>query len=254
MEKRGQITIFLAAALVVLFVIMLLFLARGRIIEQFKTPNVQQQLQTELTLIEKEISRCVTTETNKLLEILARQGGHLHTSNTVYYNGKQVTVLCQHIPNSNACLSTPLVKKTIQQELDKELTQKLGSCIDLTPFKRIDYELTEGPFILQSQINPEHVLITLHYPLALKKDDVTLTKESYTQEVDAPLGTLIQVTNDILNQEATTGTFDPLDYTLIHLNKYTLQLKKPYPHKVYLLETRERPAYQLKFAIAGADA
>ena len=80
---------------------------------------------------------------------------------------------------------------------------------------------------------------------------MTVQKEEFNQEVNIPLGTLLNVANDILIQEATTGSFDPISYTLLHLNKYTIELKKPYPNKVYTIQNEQLPAYVFSFAVTG---
>ncbi len=78
-----------------------------------------------------------------------------------------------------------------------------------------------------------------------------LTIQEFFTALSYPLGNLYDVAvNNIIDTEAEFGNFEQLLYMITHKGKIIIELKKPYPDKLYLLRTNDNP-FKFQFFIQG---
>ena len=99
-------------------------------------------------------------------------------------------------------------------------------------------------------IGLDRVIVDLNQPLRLTKGDEVIEQSIFTESFSYPLGRLYDVSQDIVNAEATLGSFDQLPYILAHKGTYIIDKKKPYPDILYILTTKDSP-YIFQFFIEG---
>lgn len=251
MQKRGQVTVFVMIGLVALMVIVLLFFARNTLQEQItKATDVEKYLNMQANAIQGEITECTTKKTKEAAEILAAQAGYFNPTNFIAYYGKKVGFRCTNRLEERGCQNDPIIKTTIVQKIEERLNTEIASCIDLSTWKTKDFQLHTEELQTSVALKEQATQVEVNYPITLKRNEVTITRESTIIQLPIPLEAFIEATNKILNKEAKGEQVDPLLESIESNKKYTVEIKKPYPHRVYIITT---PTSELEwwFAIEG---
>src|SRR3989344_2991733 len=212
MEKRGQVTTFIIVGIVALIVVILLFSLKDSLLIKIGGEKAAQDyLKGQMKGIEDEIGDCVAKESNDVLVLIGKQGGYIESVDSVSYNGVNVAVLCNDIMNNNNCLNNGLFNSDVENELNIYLKDRLKECINLRKFK-------EG--------------FKLH-DYELKYDINTL-----------------DVVNDILNSEASSGDFDIVGYNMKHINEYDITMTWRGANKIYIIKDDD---YLFQFVVGGEN-
>ncbi len=251
MQKRGQVAIFIIVGIVLISALVLVFFFRDSLREGFKNiVNKEEYANSQFNEIQTMIEKCIDKETVKKVNLLGEQGGYFNPLNYDNYYGKKVTILCDNVAGKDYCLAKPLDLEDVNLRLNKELKFSVKNCINLEPYTGKNYLLNTGTFDLQSEINPDNVLVTVNYPVKIKYDEVEVKKDTFIKKVKVPLGNAVILTNTILNSEATNGEFDALVAGFISKGIFTVEKRKSYPNKIYILDFGNGK-YKFNFAIEG---
>ncbi len=251
MTKRGQVTLFVVIALVVLIAVALYLYARE---EYGLTVPTPQYLQSQLIPIQDNIERCVEKEFTPAATLLGQQGGSYIPSDSVLYKGKNVKVVCANIPGKTQCLNILQSFTRIESELAVYLNYKMDQCINKDLAKNKPGYTVEGTkgVTITVDARGDGIQLTVDYDIKLAKEGQSVTLPAITKVLrDAPLHELYGVAVDIVNSEATTGDFDNLGYMLQKRGQYLIQTDKPFPNTIYKI-TKKNSNYPYWIAITGA--
>ena len=247
MEKRGQITIFVILGIVIVAVIVLLFAFRKDIIPT----SSQTGINSEMKAAKQIITDCLEKSSQAPVEKIGMQGGYLSPAPYTFrlWNDTQISYLCFNQAEKNTCTNRLLTVRKMEEQLSAAIEEGLKACVDLTDIKGVDI-IAQKDFDVTTRVLPYQVLVDLDYPITVKSkvSDAKATEKKFSYIMDAPLGDLYNVAQDILDLETDIGMFDQLTYMLVKLGKYTIYVVKPYPDKIYVLKLRENP-YRFQFAV-----
>ncbi len=247
--KRGQITTFAIVGIVLVAAVLLILYLRGQF---FFGPVTPETLGERLQSIDEHVTTCVQEVAPDYIKRIGLQGGHLKTPEGTYRLREDVTIsyLCYNIPDENTCSNRLLLRTDMETELENAIDQALAGCIDLSKFGR-GYELaTSGKRKTNVTIGDDVVSVDVYMPVVLRKGDVKIDEDTFTTNFNYPLGRLYEVSQDIINVEATLGEFDQLSYMLAKKGQYIIEKDKPYPDKLYMLRTKDSD-YLFQFFIEG---
>jgi len=249
MKKRAQVTVFIILGIIILAAIALLFYARSRIF--FGTPT-PERLEIELDLIKKQVEDCIQEISPEYIERIGLQGGYLITHPGTYrlYNNYPVSYLCYNQPGKPTCTNRMLLLKDMEEDLSKHINSGLARCINLQEFKKYGYDIQTGTRKVTVEIGKENVIVSLNYPITIKKDTVEVSVSEFSAIFNYPLGRLYDVSLDIIDGETEFGEFDQLIYMLAKRGQYVIDKQRPYPDKLYISKTKDSP-YIFQFFIEG---
>ncbi|PIN80907.1 hypothetical protein COV16_00195 [Candidatus Woesearchaeota archaeon CG10_big_fil_rev_8_21_14_0_10_34_8] len=249
MNKRGQITIFVILGIVIVASLILLFTFRKDILP----PTTEAGINAQMREAKNMITDCLEKESLEPINKIALQGGYLSPGVDTFrlWNDTQISYLCFNIENQDNCRNRLLTIRNMEEQLSKVIENNLPTCVDLSEIGGVNIEANK-PFIVTTRILPLQVLVELEYPVTVKSKigEASASEKKFSYIVDAPLGDLYNVAQDILDQETSVGIFDQLSYMLLKLGKYTVYVEKPYPDKIYRLKFREG-SYMFQFGIQG---
>lgn len=249
MKKRAQVTVFIILGIVILAAIALFFYARTRIFFGAATP---ERLENELELIKKQVEDCIQEISPEYIERIGLQGGYLITPPGTYrlYNNYSVSYLCYNQPGKPTCINRMLLLKDMEEDLSKHINSGLDRCINIYEFKKYGYDVKTGTRNTVVKIGKETVMVSLNYPITIRKDTVEVSKSEFSAIFNYPLGRLYDVSLDIIDGETEFGEFDQLIYMLAKRGQYIIDKQRPYPDKIYILKTKDSP-YIFQFFIEG---
>lgn len=247
-DKRGQVTTFVIVGIVILAIVILLYFLRGQL---FLGPVTTTTLQDRLVPLETHIKDCLKRISDEPIKRIGLQGGYLSLGEGTYrtQQGQGISYLCYSQGGRATCSNRMLTSTHMEQQLSDAISKGLATCLNIGKFKK-GFDLKIGQQKVTTAIGPSAVVVTLNLPLTLKKDDVVVQRDSFSQTFPYPLGRLHEVSQDIVDYESEFGEFEQLSYMLTHKGEYIIDKKKPYPDKVYILKTKDSP-YIFQFMIQG---
>ncbi len=253
LKKRGQATLLITVGIIILILLSIAFYLRS----SFITPPKIEDLQKETDCPQKIITDCIGRVAPDYINLIGKQGGYLNTPPDTFrlFNGSRVSVLCYNIPGRDECINRMLTKEEMEKQLENALDFALQSCVNVQSCKGFSSGFSiQTPKKLKTDVNIEKdkVLVKVNYPVVLtSRSGAQLTVQDFSTALDYPLGSLYDVAvNQVIDTEAEFGNFEQLLYMITHKGKILIELKKPYPDKLYILKTNNNP-FRFQFFIQG---
>lgn len=238
MQKRGQIAIFVIAAIVIIAAVLFFVLFRGKIsLNQTKYPE-------EAYSVREYAQSCIQQALEEANDIVGIQGGYYNlpdkhfVSNLSemaywYYEGKKMT------PQ----------KTNIESEISSYISESLLFCFAGDYFPGI--ELSTRNSIVKTNIESDKVASSVEFRVFLTKNDNTVELDKdYQAEVKSQLGSIYIVGSEIVNKEIANKSVIDIGYLLDQ--KYeTTGLTYGDKEIVYILSYQNQTtneSYMLRFA------
>jgi hypothetical protein len=244
---RGQVSGFTLLGIVLVAVVILLFFLRGQLGLDTILPG-----RSSPEYVGDHITQCLLEVVPEYLDRIGIQGGYLSTPPGTFRLHQDITVsyLCYNIEGSRLCQNRMLTPVDMEQELAAAIDKGLNTCIDFGPYRKRGSQLTVGQRSVLVEIGPDLTRVTVKQPLRLVRGDIVVDEDTFSETFDYPLGRLYSVSQDIVNGETTFGEFDQLSYMLAHKGLYLMDKQRPYPDKLYALQTKDHP-FVFQFFIEG---
>jgi len=245
-EKRGQVTIFVIIAIVIIGGIIVFFAATDygkRIVDQVTGREID---------VNSELRDCIENNENinKNIEKILIQGGSLEPSNYYPYNDTKVDYLCYTNEFLKTCImQKPLLMKSIEEEISQVVRADVESC-----FVSVKEELEARGYNVinnRGEISVEIVPGSLIY--RVKKDfsvsrENTQRFENFEIRRNTELYQILSISTSILNSEARIGDSDPVVYMTLYPKIKVEKYKKGEGSKLYILTDRNS-GDQFRFAV-----
>ena len=208
-NKKGQVTIFIIIALVIVVL--------GVLIYMFY-PEIKSGLGLEPKNPPAFIQSCIEEEIKGSVEKLSLQGGSLNPEHYILYNNEKIEYLCYAGEYYKICVvQQPMLKEHIESEIKEEVKEKVGECFNSMKEsyqkKGYDVSLREGETSVE--LLPKRIVATFNYSLTLTKGE-SEKYDSFVVILNNNLYELISISNSILEWEATYGDAE----TTIYMNYY----------------------------------
>lgn len=224
---KGQVTIFIILAIVILAVLLIIFYPR---IKVAITPLAADD----------QVSQCIGDQLGNFMENIAEQGGSADAQNTISYQGRKIEYLCYTNEYYKTCvMQQPFLKQHVESEILNYIDSKAQDCVNqmATSFQNKGYDVSRK----QGNISVELVFGALKI---IANTPVTLTKGS-TQAFDkfvyvknSAMYDLIMTSESLLNYEARYGDSDTQTFMLYYPDIRIEKLKQDDGSKIYRLENR----------------
>ena len=244
MDKRGQVTVFIIIAVVVVIVVGLFFFLRDYY--GVGVP-VQTFLEGPKQSIEKNVRECVDSTIVPGLVLLGSQGGYMYPLDFRLYKDKKVSYLCQ----APDCVNNLRPERFVEEELESYLLGEMNGCVNknLVKSKR-GYEVKDATLGVDVTFLGAVVQVEVDYPVEITKGGVTERLSTVKQNVEVPFGELYGVAYDVVTAYATEGEFYHLPYMLGKKGAFEIQVDKPYPDVVYMINKKDSE-YMFYMAVEG---
>ena len=205
-DKKGQISIFIIVAVVIVGLIILIF--------AFPKLNVFVSDVNPSTFLRD----CVKPEINSNLEALSKQGGYLNPENYVMYQGNRIEYLCYTSENYVPCkVQQPLLVKHVEQELKDKIKPAAQQCVSelKSKYESQGYNVrtTEGDVTVS--IAPGNIIVDFLSPMSITKES-TQTFDRFAVAIDSEMYDLLATATNIIQFESTLGDSE----TTVYLNYY----------------------------------
>ena len=198
MEKRGQITIFIIVAILIVVVGIIIYFFRvdiGAFISGEVVPSTF-------------IGECIEPTVLEGIKSLSEQGGYANPEGFILYGGKKIKYLCYTSEYYRTCMvQQPLIIEHFEKELGEIINKKADECI--AELKEIYESKGYGVSGMSEtktnvEIIPEKIRVTVESPLIVTKE-TTQTFNEYRKEIPGSMYDLLMIATSIIDYESTYG-------------------------------------------------
>jgi hypothetical protein len=222
MEKRGQVTVYVILALVIVVLAVVLY---------FFSPRIGTILGGDAEP-DDYIRDCVLPALDEGLDLVSKQGGYVSPEGSVLYQGSQVKYLCYtshyHVP---CYVQQPLLVSHVENELSEYVEEKARECVsDLREYyEGRGYSVSGGTTVeVNVDVVPGRVEVAVDSPMTFSKDDNVQDFKAFRFGKASEMYSLLMTAVSIIDFESTYGDSE----TTLYMQYYPdLQVKKT---KAYL--------------------
>jgi len=236
--KKGQVTIFIIIAILIVAIVVLIFLYYPKIF-----PNTGSDTKNPIGYIQE----CIEDEIEDNTRVIASQGGNyvMDEKSGYFYkkndneDGTYIRYLCynQEILSPTCINQEPFLKEHIEDEILNSAIEDIDGCFESMvrsyEKKGYDVDLRRGETFVE--IKPGVIVTDFNSTLTLKKGEESETYRNFDLEINSQLHELIEVSKNILIWEMNVGDSIPEGY--MYNNPYVRveKHKKSNDVKIYLV-------------------
>ncbi len=186
-NRRGQVTIFIIIAILIVAAVALFFTLRGGV-EKEKT------LSPEIVPIKNFVDECLEDSLGKVVYRIGEGGGYYFPEAVL---STEILDVPYYIKNNRSYMPS---KEKIENEISKYVVKDLTLCLgDFALFP--EYEITTGKINAETEILNNSVKIIVNYPLTIKKGEFKKTIKDFEAEVPIRLGIIHSSVSSFLEEE-----------------------------------------------------
>ncbi|MEK6918968.1 MAG: hypothetical protein AABW73_02920 [Nanoarchaeota archaeon] len=231
-DKRGQVTIFIIIALVIVVLVGLL----SYFWNDVKTFTIETNPQSFL-------ETCLSDPIKNSVSKILLSGGVSVNKNYYLYNGRKIEFLCYTNEYYKTCvLQQPFLKDFISKEIVNDLRPAVFDCLTSlrSEMESKGYAVTSSSsrsdLIMNLSLNRMDFIIVS--PLTFSKGESAQSFSSFTISKRSEVYSLIMSAVYILNWEARYGDFDTLSFMLSYPDLRLEKQKQSDGSKIYILSSR----------------
>jgi hypothetical protein len=210
-SKRGQFTIFIIIAIVIVAVALFIIFLRPRISDLFMSEQrATEILASQVEPLRDAITDCVSESSQDFFVTIGEKGGYYDSGSLpqIYLAGINYITIMYKDSNSVRVNKLPSLIEIENQYityLTNEGYQKIDACLnDFDSFRKtIDIELE--PRSINAEIKDDFVIFEVDWPITIKKQTVTKTITQEITQKDSklfiPFKKVWQVADDIVECE-----------------------------------------------------
>ncbi len=231
-NKRGQVTLFIIIALVIIAMIALLAYFWNDI----------KSITVEVTP-QKYIETCMDEPIKNSVTSVFQHGGTSEPKNFILYGGKKIEYLCYTNEYYKTCvMQKPLLKDSIEKELNSLLRSSAQNCIASLKqeMESKGYAVNQGSIRtdILTNITFNKADFIINSPIVFTKGDSSQSFSNFIISKKSRLYDLIMSAVYILNWEARYGDFDILTFMLSYPDLRLEKIKQSEGSKIYILSSR----------------
>lgn len=231
LNKRGQVTIFIILAVVIVVV--------GILIYSF-FPQIQSGLGLGTQNPQEFIQTCIEESIEEDIGILSLQGGSLEPSHYVLYNDDKIEYLCYTGEYYKPCIvQQPMLKKHVESEIENDIRSEVEDCFNSleNSYKNKGYEVSLKRGAMNIELLPKRVVANFNYSLVLTKGE-TEKYDSFRVVLNNNIYELISIANSIIEWETTYGDAETTVYMDYYHDLKVEKKKQSDGTTIYILTDR----------------
>ena len=240
MKNRGQVTIFIIVAIVIVAGVIIIFLMKGG-------PGVDKP--SDLSPVEF-VQDCARDAVESSVQKMLENGGQRSPNQAISYQGAEYNYLCYQADYYLGCYNLhPMLESLIEREILEDTKATVQGCFNLMKeeFEKRGFDISGGATDYSVNLLPGSVEINLKKKLSLVKEGSVQSFEDFDTRILSPIYELVRIARDIVNSESQFCHFEYNGYMLLY-PEYNIRRIDYMDSKVYLLIDRQTKV-EFKFAV-----
>jgi len=236
-DKKGQVTIFIILAIVVVVLGSLIY---------FFYDDIKISLGLEAEPPKIFLENCLNEDMQTAVDRLSLQGGYLDPQHYVMYSGEKVPYLCYTNEYYKLCvMQQPMLKQSIETQIEEYIQGRVNFCLEdlKTNYENAGYEVQLSQGETKVELLPKRIATSFSHNLVLKKGENTqIYGEESGREINIFLNNniyeLISIANSILATEAIAGDTEITTYMDYYHDLKVEKKRQSDGTKIYILTDR----------------
>lgn len=230
-NKRGQVTIFIIIAIIIvaLAVLMFMLFSGSPTITQVDSENPSAFLQN-----------CLEDDIKDRVDTLSLQGGSLNPKSSYLYEGNKLDYLCYTSKYYQTCtVQQPILDQNIENEINLGIQPQVANCFNSlkSSFEGKGYTVDLRSGDTHVELLPKRIVVTLTYPLTLTKGG-TQNFEEFRVILNNNLFELVSIAESITSWESSFGDAETTLYMDAYRDLKVEKYKQSDGTTVYILTDR----------------
>lgn len=250
MNKRGQVTIFIIAGIIIVILAALFFIFRQDIL-----PAINQKAEVNPN---KDFSSCVEDKVSESVKTISKQGGYISNklNMTFQFTGEEegmISYLCYQQNYYVSCVNQqPMLIEHLKKEIKKEINSEVENC-----FKKVVQNLKDKGETVQEnyrgfdvELYEDRVIVNVDAEINTQKAGTSEKYSGLKSIVYTRLYNLAIVAQEIVSQEARFCNFEQVGYMLIYPENNINKFRTGNSDLIYTI-TDKKSQEMFRFAVRG---
>jgi|TARA_B100001971_G_scaffold43852_1_gene38799 hypothetical protein len=217
MKKRGQLTIFILVAIVIIAIVLAYFLFFKKNLSEYSNPDVEK---THVI-----IKDCIESNLVDSIRLIGLQGGYF-TLPERYFETELSRIAYGYYNRENTLISI----SKMEDEIDSYIEVALPLCVDENNLDDLNIEKKEVN--AKVNIKKNSVSAKIDFPVCITKEESTsCLKKDYSSEIEVRLGDIHNIAANIINQKIKYP--DLIDLTYLSSFSYSVSIL-PYDSNIFI--------------------
>lgn len=233
--RKGQVTIFIIVALVIVVLGLLVFLF---------IPNLKSTSEFDAENPELYIQNCVKEEFQSIVENLSLQGGSLNPEHYYLYLESKIEYLCYSGEYSELCtIERPFLRDHIEAEIDSELKPIVDECFESLKekYEKKGYSVNlKKAKNIKTELLPKRILLNLpEYKMTIEKGKNVNQFNSFNAILNNNLYELVDLVKEMVEEESSNGDVNIMFYDLNYPEINFSKIYRVDGTKIYILKEKK---------------
>jgi hypothetical protein len=240
MNKKGQVTLFIILAILIVAAIVAGIILMG---------GTRVQSPEELNPREF-IGKCVRDSVEPAITKVLENGGQVNPTLTKMYLGEEYNFLCYQSDYYLPCFNIhPMLEKISEAEIREDTMDNIQNCFDSLrqDLEAKGFSVSGGSTDYQIDLLPGIVDIKLTKKIQIGGSGGSQSFELFDTQLNSPIYNLIRIAREIVNQEAQYCNFEYNGYMLLY-PQYDIKRISYDESKIYKIIDR-RSGAMFRFAV-----
>ena len=249
-NKRGQVTIFIIAGIVLVILAVLFFVFRQGIV-----PTINQKPEVNP---DKDFSSCIQDKVQETVKLISEQGGYVSNklNLTFQFVGEEqgdISYLCYQQNYYVSCVNQqPMLIDHLKKEIKKNINSDVENCFNkvVSNLKNKGETVQENYRGFDVELYDDRVVVTVDGEISTQKAGVGAKYSGLKSIVYTRLYNLAVVAQEIISQEARFCNFEQVGYMLIYPDYNINKFRTGNSDLIYTI-TDKKSQERFRFAVRG---
>lgn len=217
--KKGQITIFIIIALIIVVSIALIFVL-------IRKPGISISPEYDPQAY---IEKCTADVADEAISILMPHGSYIEPTNFKLYQNEKIGYLCYNQNYYYTCINQePMLIEHIEEEITEYIKPRIQNCF-VSLRKELEdraYQVDIKNMTITTELQTRKVVITINREIGLTKNQETRKFSKFKAQIISPVYDLAKISLKIINGEASNCGYDYVNHAMLYplydIKKFTL--------------------------------
>ncbi|MFH1237864.1 MAG: hypothetical protein ABIH79_00830 [archaeon] len=224
MNNKGQVTIFILIAIMIVSIVLIFFL--------WAKPTYLFGESEGLGF-----ENCVRDGMESVIDELGETAGFANAGFSYPYGGQEFVYLCYTNEYYKTCtVQVPFLRTNFQEQLEKVMEEKIGVCYDnsINDLKSQGYSVSSGDVDYEILIEPGVVRVEIDAPTTVGSQKFA----RFNVGVNSPIYEMVMISTSILQSEAKYGDSDISEMMRFYPDYIIDKIKRDDGTTIYILESK----------------
>ncbi|MBM3247719.1 hypothetical protein FJZ17_04250 [Candidatus Pacearchaeota archaeon] len=194
-SKKGQLTIFVIVAIIIVFIIAGFLLLN-------KNSDIPSLKENPSGYIKASVDKCTKEAIEEAEKVIIKNAGFIEQDNPWIFNLTSYELLCDSSGKNNLCTNNhPMLIVETQNQIKEYIAPKINACFETIKSSLRNYKYQSESNEINVMIVDKEIRTEIKKDLVIEVNEQKVNIESFNVKISSPLYKFIYLTNRIINQE-----------------------------------------------------